>query len=123
MVLLQYPAARRFAAARLFLVRSRQNLTFSCPLPTPVPNRSRETIMAGAQNETSLTLTADIVAAHVSNNHVAVSDLATTIERAHGALDGLRSAPAEAAPELKPACSVRATVQPRPNCCSEAGNR
>src|SRR3546814_2387571 len=74
-------ASDLFAAARLFLVRSSHNLTFSCPLPTPFPNRSRETIMAGAQNETLLTLTADIVAAHVSNNNVAVSDLATTIER------------------------------------------
>src|SRR3546814_18310191 len=83
----------------------------SCPLPTPVPNRSRETIMAGAQNETLLTLTADIVAAHVSNNNVAVSDLAPTIARVHGALAGLGSAPAEAAPELKPADSFRAPVK------------
>src|SRR3546814_13872956 len=95
----------------------------SCPLPTPVPNRSRETIMAGAQNETLLTLTADIVAAHVSNNNVAVSELATTIERVHVALAGLGSEPAEAAPALKPAVSVRASVQPQHSVCLSDGRR
>src|SRR3546814_15808289 len=79
--------------------------------------------MAGAQNETLLTLTADIVAAHVSNNNVAVSDLATTIERVHGALAGLGSEPAEAAPELKPAVSVRASVKPEHIVCLEDGKR
>src|SRR3546814_13610626 len=79
--------------------------------------------MAGAQNETLLTLTADIVAAHVSNNNVAVSDLATTIERVHGALAGLGSEPAEAAPALKPAVSVRASVKPEHIVCLEDGTR
>src|SRR3546814_11520117 len=79
--------------------------------------------MAGAQNETLLTLTADIFAAHVSNNNVAVSDLATTIERVHGALAGLGSEPAEAAPELKPAVSVRASVKPAHIVCLEDGTR
>ena len=38
-----------------------------------------------------ITLTADIVAAHVSNNSVAVSDLAVLIGNVHGALAGLGS--------------------------------
>jgi predicted transcriptional regulator len=36
--------------------------------------------------ETLVTLTADIVAAHVSNNSVAVSDIPVLIQNVHGAL-------------------------------------
>jgi predicted transcriptional regulator len=39
-------------------------------------------------HETLITLTADIVAAHVSNNSVAVSDLPVLIQNVHGALSG-----------------------------------
>jgi len=39
-----------------------------------------------AANDTLLTLTADIVAAHVSNNSVAVSDLPLLISNVHNAL-------------------------------------
>ena len=39
--------------------------------------------------ETLITLTADIVAAHVSNNSVAVSDLPLLINNVHGALAGV----------------------------------
>ena len=38
--------------------------------------------------DTLLTLTADIVAAHVSNNSVAVNDLPNLIQNVHGALSG-----------------------------------
>ena len=46
-------------------------------------------------DDTLITLTADIVAAHVSNNSVAVNDLPQLINNIHGALAGLsgRSAP------------------------------
>ena len=40
-----------------------------------------------------LMLTADIVAAHVSNNVVAVNDLPQLIANVHGALNGLGSPP------------------------------
>src|SRR3546814_1145426 len=40
-------------------------------------------------HETLVTLTADIVAAHVSNNSVAVSDLPLIIQNVHGALSAL----------------------------------
>ena len=40
-------------------------------------------------NEMLVTLTADIVAAHVSNNSVAVSDLPLLINNVHAALTGL----------------------------------
>jgi len=79
--------------------------------------------MADEQNDTLLTLTADIVAAHVSNNNVAFADLATMIERVHGALAGLGTAPVEAEPELKPAASVRASVKPDHLVCLEDGKK
>src|ERR1043166_1153616 len=48
--------------------------------------------------DTLLTLTADIVAAHVSNNSVAVNDLPNLIQNVHQALHGI-SATAPAAEE------------------------
>lgn len=40
-------------------------------------------------DETFLTLTADIVSAHVSNNSVAAGDIPTLIANVYGALGGL----------------------------------
>ncbi len=73
--------------------------------------------------ETLITLTADIVAAHVSNNSVSVSDLPTLIANVHGALSGLgvRPAVAEVAPE--PAVSVRASIKPDYLVCLEDGKK
>ena len=42
-----------------------------------------------AAEDTLLTLTADIVAAHVSNNSVAVNDLPKLIQNVHSALTGI----------------------------------
>ena len=44
--------------------------------------------MDEGQDDTLITLTADIVAAHVSNNSVAVNDLPQLIQNVHGALSG-----------------------------------
>ena len=70
---------------------------------------------ANEMNETLITLTADIVAAHVSNNSVSVNDLATLISNVHGALAGLSGpqADAAAAPAEKrqPAVSVRSSIK------------
>lgn len=73
--------------------------------------------------ETLITLTADIVAAHVSNNSVAVSDLAVLIANVHGALAGLGGAVVE--PEIKqePAVSVRSSIKPDYIICLEDGKR
>lgn len=73
--------------------------------------------------ETLITLTADIVAAHVSNNSVAVSDLAVLIANVHGALAGLGSTVVE--PEIKqePAVSVRSSIKPDYIICLEDGKR
>ena len=75
-------------------------------------------------SETMITLTADIVAAHVSNNSVAVNDLPTLISNVHGALAALGAKP-EAAPEPKqePAVSVRASIKPDYIVCLEDGKK
>ncbi|MFC3441334.1 MucR family transcriptional regulator [Sphingobium rhizovicinum] len=76
-----------------------------------------------AQNELLITLTSDIVAAHVSNNSVAVSDVSSLIQNVHAALSGL-SQPAPA-PEVKPepAVSVRASIKPDYIICLEDGKK
>lgn len=64
------------------------------------------------ENETLITLTADIVGAHVSNNDVAAGDVGGLIEQVYGALATL-DARVELAPEKpKGAVSVRASIKP-----------
>lgn len=73
--------------------------------------------------ETLVTLTADIVAAHVSNNSVAISDIPLVIRSVHEALAGL-SANAEPEPEpQQPAVSVRASIKPDYIVCLEDGKK
>jgi predicted transcriptional regulator len=74
-------------------------------------------------SEMLVTLTADIVAAHVSNNSVAISDIPLVIRSVHEALAGLSST-AEPEPEpQQPAVSVRASVKPDYIVCLEDGKR
>jgi predicted transcriptional regulator len=79
--------------------------------------------MAEESHEALVALTADIVAAYVGNNQVAVGDLATVIERTHGALAGLGEAAPDPEPELKPAVSVRSSVKPDYVVCLEDGKK
>lgn len=79
--------------------------------------------MVDEQRETLLTLTADIVGAHVSNNNVPVADLPSLITRVHEALNGLGAAPVAAELEAKPAVSVRASVKPDHIVCLEDGKK
>ena len=74
-------------------------------------------------NETLITLTSDIVAAHVSNNSVSVDDLAKLITNVYGALSGLGTV--EAVPEkaLEPAVSIRSSVKPDHIVCLEDGKK
>lgn len=73
-------------------------------------------------NETLITLTADIVAAHVSNNSVAVSDLPVLINSIHEALQKIGEAQSEqAAPE--PAVPVRNSVKKDYIVCLEDGKK
>src|SRR5688572_2843148 len=76
-----------------------------------------------AAEDTLLTLTADIVAAHVSNNSVAVNDLPNLIQNVHSALTGIsgsRGAP-EAKPE--PKVPIRSSIKPDYIVCLEDGKR
>lgn len=73
--------------------------------------------------ETLITLTADIVAAHVSNNSVAVSDLAILIANVHGALSGLGSPIPVAEVKAEPAVSIRSSIKPDFIVCLEDGKK
>ncbi|WCT72892.1 MucR family transcriptional regulator [Sphingomonas naphthae] len=70
-----------------------------------------------------LTLTADIVAAHVSNNSVSVSDVPQLIEKVFASLQSLGTTPIETAVELKPAVPVRSSVKPDYIVCLEDGKK
>lgn len=72
--------------------------------------------------EMLVTLTADIVAAHVSNNSVAISDLATLINNVHAALANLGDTPM-VEEKLVPAVSIRASIKPDYIVCLEDGKR
>lgn len=73
-------------------------------------------------SETLITLTSDIVAAHVSNNSVAVEDVAGLIRNVYGALADLGTkVVTEAKPE--PAVSVRSSVKPDYIVCLEDGKK
>ena len=72
--------------------------------------------------DTLLTLTADIVAAHVSNNSVAVNDLPNLIQNVHAALSGItHSSTPEPKPE--PKVSIRSSVKSDAIACLECGKR
>ncbi len=72
--------------------------------------------------DTLITLTADIVAAHVSNNSVAVNDLPQLIGNVHGALAGLSG---RSAPEAKqePKVPIRSSIRPDYIVCLEDGKK
>jgi predicted transcriptional regulator len=73
--------------------------------------------------ETLVTLTADIVAAHVSNNSVAISDIPLVIRSVHEALSGLSSNAEPEREAQRPAVSVRASVKPDYIVCLEDGKK
>ena len=73
--------------------------------------------------ETLVTLTADIVSAHVSNNSVAVNDLPQLIQNIHAALTGLGTKAEPAPVKQEPAVSIRASVKPDFIVCLEDGKK
>jgi predicted transcriptional regulator len=75
-----------------------------------------------AVDETLIALTTDIVAAHVSNNSVAVSDLPLIISSVHGALSGLSSSAAEKA-RPEPAVPIKSSIKPDYVVCLEDGKK
>jgi predicted transcriptional regulator len=79
--------------------------------------------MENADDGGLLSLTADIVAAHVSNNSVAVSDLPNLIANVHGALATLGSNGTPVAVPAEPSVSIRSSVKPDYIVCLEDGKR
>ena len=76
-----------------------------------------------ASDDTLLTLTADIVAAHVSNNTVAVNDLPNLIQNVHGALSGISGQSTGPEPKPEPKVSIRASIKPDYIVCLEDGKK
>jgi predicted transcriptional regulator len=79
--------------------------------------------MADTAQSTLLTLTADIVAAHVANNRVAVGDLTQLIDNVHAALAGLGAETPALPIEQVPAVSVRSSIKPDFIVCLEDGKK
>lgn len=70
-----------------------------------------------------ITLTADIVAAHVSNNSVSIADVPSLVSNVHAALAGLgETAPVEEE-KPEPAVSVRSSVKKDHLVCLEDGKK
>jgi len=73
--------------------------------------------------ETLITLTSDIVAAHVSNNSVSLADLPTLISNVHTALAGLGSKEPAPEPMPEPAVSIRTSIKNDYIVCLEDGKK
>jgi predicted transcriptional regulator len=73
--------------------------------------------------ETLITLTSDIVAAHVSNNNVDVADVPTLITSIYQALAGLSSGGAAKEERPEPAVSIRSSVKKDHLVCLEDGKK
>ena len=76
-----------------------------------------------AAEDTLLTLTADIVAAHVSNNSVAVNDLPSLIQNVHSALTGISQTTAAPEARPEPKVSIRSSIKPDYIVCLEDGKK
>mgnify|MGYP003670640108 CR=1 FL=1 len=70
-----------------------------------------------------LTLTADIVASHVSNNGVPVSELPQLIQQVYGTLAALGQDQAPAPERPQPAVSIRKSITPDYIICLEDGKK
>src|SRR5215468_4517299 len=70
-----------------------------------------------------LALTTEIVAAHVSNNTVAVNDLPTLINQIYNSLANIGTAPTAAAARPQPAVTIKKSVQPDYIVCLDDGKK
>ncbi len=68
-------------------------------------------------------LTAEIVAAYVSNNSVAANDLPNVISQVHAALGGTVAPAEEVLEKQKPAVTVRSSIQDNHLICLEDGEK
>ncbi len=73
--------------------------------------------------ETLITLTSDIVAAHVSNNDVAVADVPSLITNVYAALANLGEVVEVEEPKPQPAVAIRNSVKPDYIVCLEDGKK
>ena len=73
--------------------------------------------------ETIIALTADIVAAHVGNNSVSVSDIPAIIAGVHAALAGLGNPTVAEPVKQEPAVSIRNSIKPDFLVCLEDGKK
>mgnify|MGYP006190787607 CR=1 FL=1 len=73
--------------------------------------------------ETLITLTSDIVAAHVSNNDVAVTDLPSLITNVYHALANLGETPVVEEAKPQPAVAIRNSIKPDYIVCLEDGKK
>ena len=73
--------------------------------------------------ENLITLTADIVSAHVSNNSVSVNDLPQLIASIHSALAGLAGKTESGPARPEPKVSIRSSVKPDYIVCLEDGKK
>jgi len=76
-----------------------------------------------ANSSDLLTLTTEIVAAHVSNNTVAVADLPALINQVYQSLASIGQSPAVTAERPQPAVSVKRSVHPDYLICLEDGKK
>ena len=76
-----------------------------------------------SDDQTLVTLTSDIVAAHVSHNNVNVGDLPLLIEKVYGALAGLGQKIEPVADTPAPAVSIRSSVKSDYIVCLEDGKK
>ena len=74
------------------------------------------------RHETLVTLTADIVSAHVSNNTIKPEELPKLIAKVFGALDSAGSTPAPQE-ELTPAVPIRGSVKKDAISCLDCGRK
>ncbi len=76
------------------------------------------------ENEKLVELTADIVAAHVTNNTVSVGDMAGLVQRVYEALSTVAAGPDESRrPAKTPIVSVRSSIKPDFIVCMECGGK
>ncbi len=73
--------------------------------------------------EALITLTSDIISAHVSNNHVAVADLPCLITNVYDALAKLGQPVVVEGVKQEPAVSVRNSIKPEYIVCLEDGKK
>lgn len=75
------------------------------------------------RNETLITLTSEIVAAHVSNNSVSSNEVASLISNVYSALSSLGQPTAPEEPAREPAVSIRSSIKPDYLVCLEDGKK